>query len=93
MCHTLWITTISQLKGMPKFTDVWSFNYKQNSLRGYVYIRYPVTLLINLKQFFHNNWLLNSLHDLEISLAYYNDITILVLDQNRFILPAKNARG
>ena len=40
---------------------------------------------------------MNSLHDLEISLVYYNDITkktclIHVLDQNLFIFPPKNAR-
>jgi len=41
---------------------------------------------------------MNSLHDLEISLVYYNEITqktclIPVLDQNLFIFPPKNTRG
>ena len=41
----------------------------------FVAIRNTFTLLIRVKLFVHNKWLLNTLHHLKISLVYYNDIT------------------
>jgi len=78
--------TISQLKDIPKFTDVWSSANTIRSVVTFVSIRYLVTLLINLKQFIHNKWLMDSL----ISSVYCNDSTkytclIPVLDQHLFI--------
>jgi len=58
------------------------YMYSQNPLRGYVFIRYPVTLLINLKQCIHNKWLLNSLQDLEISLVPKHFLRFLVNERN-----------
>jgi len=62
MCCTLWISTISQLKNIPKVTVV---SRSTNTIR-YVFtlvsIRYPVTLLINLK-LIHNKWILHATSD------------------------------
>jgi len=57
----------------------------------FIVIRTPFTLLIHIKLFIHNKWLLNSLHHLKILLVYYNDIakkTSLIPDARPLIFPA-----